>query len=90
MLQIQFSQYARKFIKKNQTSNSGLIRKLGLAIKELTTNPLPQGCKKLTGYPFYRIRISDYRIVYRFDDKILYVILIEKRDKVYNSLNKIK
>lgn len=90
MLQIEFSAYTKKFIKKNKTSNFVLIKKLGLIIKELAINPLPKGSKKLTGYPFYRIRLGNYRIVYRYDDKILYVTIIEKRDKVYTLLKKLK
>jgi len=88
MLQIEFSAYSKKFIKKNQGSNPDLIKRLGLAIKALTNNPVPSGCKKLVGYPFYRIRIGNYRIVYRYDDKTLYIALVEKRDKIYSLLNK--
>ena len=52
MLQIEFSAYTKKFIKKNKTSNSVLVKKLGLIIKELAINPLPKDSKKLTGYLF--------------------------------------
>jgi len=88
MLQIELSSYSKKFIKKNKTSNFILVKKLVSIIKELATNPLPSGCKKLTGYPFYRIRLGKYRVVYRYDEKILYVTIIEKRDKLYQALLK--
>jgi mRNA interferase RelE/StbE len=89
MLQIELSSYSKKFLHKNKTSNFQLVQKLVAVIKKLATNPLPNGCKKLTGYPFYRIRLGKYRIVYRYDEVILYVTIIEKRDKVYQALLKI-
>lgn len=88
MLLVEFSSHAEKFIKKNKSSE--IISKLGIAIKALKTNPTPQNCKKLVGYPFYRIRVQSYRIVYKFDQKILYIALIAKRDEVYKDLEKVK
>ena len=34
----------------------------------------------------FRVRVGNYRIVYEYDDKNLYVILVEKRGEVYNLL----
>ena len=65
-----------------------MVKKLAIAVKELATNPTPNGSKKLSGYPFYRVRVGNYRIVYRYDNKTLYVTIIEKRDKVYTLLRK--
>lgn len=37
-------------------------------IRSLRGNPFPRGCKKLTGSESsYRIRVGDYRILYRVD-----------------------
>lgn len=47
------------------------------AINELATNPRPNGCKKLTGRPGYRIRIGNYRVIYLIEDKVLKVFVIE-------------
>lgn len=88
MLEIKFSNYSKKFIKKNK-SNPSLSKKIAEAIKFLTLNPLPSGAKKLVGYPFYRIKIENHRIVYKYDQKFLYVTIIEKREKVYNILKNI-
>ena len=50
-------------------------------------NQLPKSSKKLTGYKeLYRIRIDKYRIVYQFDDSIVHILLIEKRDKIYAQI----
>lgn len=39
------------------------------AILKLTHNPRPGGCKKLTNREGYRIRVSNYRVLYTIDDK---------------------
>ena len=46
-------------------------------IYKLADNPRPAGFKKLTGRNGYRIRVSDYRIIYDIFDDILYVEVIE-------------
>jgi mRNA interferase RelE/StbE len=46
------------------------------AIYNLAENPRPQGYKKLTGRDGYRIRISDYRVIYDIYDDILLVDVI--------------
>jgi len=47
------------------------------AIYQLAINPRPQGYKKLKGRNGYRIRISDYRIIYDIFDNVLLVDVIE-------------
>ena len=44
--------------------------------------------KKLRGYPFYRIRVGDYRVIYSVDEnsKTVYVVRIGKRDEVYRNI----
>ncbi len=39
------------------------------AITELTNDPRPPRCVKLSGREGYRIRIGDYRVIYRVDDR---------------------
>jgi len=39
------------------------------SIRELSFDPLPNGCRKIVGANrSYRIRVGDYRIVYEIDD----------------------
>lgn len=54
-------------------------------IKSLKDNPRPHGCEKLTKKEGYRIRLRDYRILYRIDDKTktLYVYRVRHRREVY-------
>ena len=63
-------------IQQNITSN----------IAGLALNPRPNGCKKLKGRDnHWRIRLSDYRIVYTIEDNILMVEIIRvgHRSDVY-------
>ena len=55
------------------------------AIKNLSTNPRPSGCKKLKGRNGYRIRKGDYRIIYDIFDKELLVdvIALGHRREIY-------
>lgn len=47
------------------------------AILDLAENPRPVGCKKLRGRNGYRIRVSDYRVIYEIIDDILQVDVID-------------
>ncbi len=83
---IEFSKNAeREFLK-----ISGKIRiSIGRKIDSLTANPRPPGHKKLTGLDgLYRIRIGDYRVVYRIQDKQLIVLVVKigHRKDVYDKL----
>jgi len=55
------------------------------AIFNLAENPRPNGCKKLKGRDAYRIRVSDYRIIYEINDEILLIDIIElgHRKEIY-------
>jgi len=46
------------------------------SIKMLAENPRPEGCKKLSGRPAWRIRIGSYRVLYEIHDKRLLVLVI--------------
>jgi len=45
-------------------------------ISTLETNPLPPVAKKLTGRDAYRIRVSDYRIIYAVDGDVLTIVVV--------------
>jgi len=56
------------------------------AIRALAENPFPSGCKRLRGAKnFYRIRVGDYRIIYRVDvkEKIIIVYYVRHRRTAY-------
>ena len=57
------------------------------AISELENNPRPQGFKKLKGRDGYRIRIGNYRIIYKIFEKelVIDVITLGHRKDVYKN-----
>ena len=65
-----------------------LKSRLDEAIESLAGDPRPSGCRKLAGTSDrYRVRVGDYRIVYRIDDgKVtVLVLLIGHRREVYDG-----
>lgn len=46
-------------------------------IAALADDPRPSGCTKLSGQDAYRIRQSDYRIVYTVNDDVLVVQVVK-------------
>jgi len=60
--------------------------KIDEIILQLADNPRPNGCKKLQGIAdTYRVRVGDYRILYRIEDDrlIIEVIRIANRKDAY-------
>jgi mRNA interferase RelE/StbE len=55
---------------------------------ELTNNPRPVGCEKLSGQERYRIRQGDYRIIYEIRDDVLVVVVVKvgHRREVYRDI----
>jgi mRNA interferase RelE/StbE len=55
------------------------------AISSLSQDPRPPQCSKLTGREGWRIRVGDYRIVYKIDDdtKTVTVMHVGHRRDVY-------
>jgi mRNA interferase RelE/StbE len=63
-----------------------LKSRLDEAIESLADDPRPPGCRKLAGISDrYRVRVGDFRIVYRIDDGkvVVLVLLIGHRREVY-------
>ena len=61
------------------------------ALFRLLQDPEPHDSASLTGYPFRRVDIGEYRIVYRVDGEHLRVPLIGRRndDDVYRRLRRL-
>lgn len=76
----------RRSLKKLPTQ---LQERLLRAAHGLARNPRPVGCSKLKGQgDLYRIRVGDYRIVYRIDDESRQVdiTIVAHRREVYRDL----
>ena len=74
-----------------QKSLSALPKKLQVriqgAITTLASNPVPPVARKLVGRDNYRLRVSDYRIVYSIHKNILTVKIVSvgHRREVYRK-----
>jgi len=60
------------------------------AIRAHAEDPRPRGCKKLSGTrtTFWRVRVSDWCVVYTIDDTRVYVLVVRAgdRNEVYGLL----
>ena len=55
-----------------------LQQRLVALIRDLETEPRLSGCRKLSGSDdIFRLRLGDYRIIYRVEDEKLVVLVIE-------------
>jgi mRNA interferase RelE/StbE len=54
-----------------------MLQRILSAIRELSSEPRPDGCKKLAGYDnLYHIRVGDWRVSYAVEaDKLILVVL---------------
>ncbi|MCS6267204.1 MAG: type II toxin-antitoxin system RelE/ParE family toxin [Vampirovibrio sp.] len=63
--------------------------KLAKKIDELATNPFPASAKKLKGFhALYRIRFSEYRIVYEVleTEVVITILTLGNRKDIYKQL----
>ncbi len=63
------------------------IKRVIEKIQALSDTPRPDGCKKLSGDEKYRIRVSDYRILYSIDDNliVIFVVRVGHRKDIYRT-----
>ena len=71
--QIEFKDSAAKSLAKLPKK---IQRRIQGVITTLATNPLPPAATKLTGRDAYRIRVSDYRIIYSIHENILTIVVV--------------
>jgi len=82
---IKFTSKSSNFIKKLDNENKKRIKK---KIYKLSENPFPQEVVRVESYKDYkvfRVRIGDYLILYNvnFKEKLIIIIKLDKRGKVY-------
>ena len=65
----------------------GVFSRIDPVIHSLAENPRPRGVIKLQGFPLYRVRVGDYRMLYSIDDKSRQVIIlrVKHRREVYRD-----
>ena len=53
-------------------------RRVARAVRTLANDPIPRGCRKLTGYDdVYRIRVGPYRVLYSVNASALIVLVLK-------------
>jgi mRNA interferase RelE/StbE len=83
---ISFARSARKDLEHLPDS---VVDRILDKIENLSLEPRPPGCAKLQGSnSLWRIRVGDYRVVYRIDEsnQIIDISLIRHRRDVYRDL----
>jgi mRNA interferase RelE/StbE len=67
------------------------FRQLVTKIFGLLDDPLPSDARPLKGFPYQRADSGEYRIIYRFDDQNVRIVLIGKRNDaaVYKELQRL-
>jgi len=63
-----------------------IIKRIWDAIDDLKENPFQSDIKKLSGQPFYRLRVGDYRVIFDLKKKLLIILILEvgHRNKIYD------
>lgn len=66
-----------------------LRARIALAVNALASDPRPPGCRKIVAREkdTYRIRVGDYRVIYRIHDNVLLVLVVRvsHRREVYRQ-----
>ena len=74
--------FARSARKELEALDENIINRLFPKIENLSINPRPAGCRKLTGNKYlWRIRVGNYRIIYSINDDKYLVDIIAVRDR---------
>jgi mRNA interferase RelE/StbE len=72
----------RSAFRELESLHNPIRRRIARAIAALADDPRPPGAKLLSGPDRrWRIRVSDYRILYRIDDDSLVVVVVRVRHR---------
>lgn len=66
--------------------DAGVRERVVAAIRTLTVDPRPHGCRKLVGAENrWRVRVGEYRVIYSVDDagRVVKVIAARHRSRAY-------
>ena len=75
-MEIRYSKQAIKFLEKQEES---VRKRIKYAIMKLPAGDV----KKLTGQPYYRLRVGDFRVLFTREGHIIEVSKIDNRGQVY-------
>lgn len=77
-MEIHYSKQSVKFLARQ---NPSVRARISAAITLLPAGDV----KKLTGQPYYRLRVGDYRVLFTRDGNIIEVVKIDSRGQVYKN-----
>ena len=76
-------------VKQIKSLNPDLRNRILAELESLQNNPRPTGCTKLKGRnePAWRVRVGDYRILYRIhdDQRLVRIYGVLRRDEAYRD-----
>jgi mRNA interferase RelE/StbE len=71
-------EFARPALREFKALERPTQLRIATHIEELAENPFPPGCKKLKGEPdHYRIRLGDYRMIYRVERSRVTIVVVK-------------
>jgi len=87
MRKLDMTRDAYKFLEDLQAKQ---FRQVAMKALSLLNDPSPSDSSLLKGYDYYRVDVGEYRIVYKFDEDTVFLVLIGKRndDEVYKTLKR--
>ena len=74
MFEIQFS---KKALRDLRALPRPILKRIVEKINLLKENPFKQNIKKLSGQPYFRMRIGDYRVIFAIFKKELLILVIK-------------
>jgi mRNA interferase RelE/StbE len=82
--ELTYSECALKQLKKLEKN---VRLRLVFALERCRINP-HHHVKKLVGYPYFRLRVGDYRVILRVNDNELRILVVElgNRKNIYDGL----
>ena len=85
MLAIELGNPAKRFLR---NCESELYQRLMDRIRILAANPFPQDVKRVVGKKekVFRVRVGDYRIVFKKTDDEIYIVTIGHKSDIYKFL----
>ena len=90
MLKVNFSNQAEKKLEFYEKRLVQIAKRISEKVSKICADPFLDDSKKLSGYKsLYRVKVGDYRIVYRFDDEWLHIEVIDIRSDVYGVVDRL-
>lgn len=89
MLEVDFYNVALKKLKAMKKTDAKHLNLILSKIEDLRINPFLYDTKKLASYnQLYRVKVSNYRIIYKIENSILVIVMIDIRAKIYEALKR--